>query len=469
MVPMRCSLALALAAATAAVGLVAAGPTAVAAESCNGVAATIVGAGAVAGTPGVDVIVGSAGDDTIDSGAGNDVICAGDGDDVVRDGAGKDKVFLEAGDDVLVAGAAQDRGDSVDGGPGADTADYSARSADLRVKLATAFADDGGPGENDTLRFFENATGGSGDDSITGTDGANVLLGNGGADTITDLAGADTVDGGPGDDRLLQGKNYDGDDQLSGGEGVDEVSYALRSRGPQGEGAVLIDLSGIRTSGTDGGFEGDMLAGLENATSGSGNDTIYGTEGPNVLVTGNGRNRVYAGAGDDVVTGGGGRDDVDDGLGADTVRTGGDCDEIVQSSYSPGDVLDGGAAPCDRLRYTDRDDDLVVDLGVTTPVNGGVGEADVLKGFEHAIGGDGDDVIRGNSAANILGGGYCCAPGDPASDADTLIGLGGADILSGVDGIGGNDTADGGAGRDHCGLDVGDTFIACERQDTYPL
>lgn len=465
---MRFPISLGLAAATAVAGFVIAGPPAVAAESCNGVSATIVGAGTISGTAGVDVIVGSAGDDTIDAGAGNDVICAGDGNDEVRDGSGKDKVFLEAGDDALVAGAVQDRGDNVDGGAGADTADYSTRFADLRLKLTTAFADDGGPGENDTLRAFENATGGSGDDTIGGTDSANVLLGNGGADTITDLAGADTVDGGPGDDRLLQGKNIDGDDQLSGGEGVDEVSYALRSRGPQGEGTLLIDLSGDRTSGSTEAFEGDVLTGLENATTGSGNDQIYGTEGPNVIVTGNGRNRVYAGAGDDVVTGGGGRDDVDDGLGADTVRTGGDCDRVLQSSFSPGDVLDAGAAPCDSLDYTARDDDLALDLGIGTPVNGGVGEADVLKGFENAIGGDGDDVIRGNNAANNLQGGYCCGPSDPASDADLLIGLGGADILSAVDGIGGNDTADGGTGRDHCGLDVGDTFVACERQEAYP-
>jgi Ca2+-binding RTX toxin-like protein len=464
---MRNPIALGLAAATAAAGLVAAGPPAVAAESCNGVAATIVGAGNISGTPGVDVIVGSAGDDTIDGGAGNDVICAGDGDDEVRDGVGKDKVFLEAGDDVLVAGAVQDKGDNADGGTGSDTADYSSRSAKLRVKLATAFADDGGAGENDTLRLFENATGGSGDDTIGGTDDANVLLGNGGADTITDLAGADNVDGGPGDDMLLQGKSKDNGDQLSGGEGVDEVSYALRSfsfeDGPQ----VRIDLRGIGTSGSPG--EGDVLAELENATGGSGNNYIYGTDGPNVIVTGNGDNNVYAGDGDDVITGGGGRDDVYDGGGADTVTTGGGCDRVFQSSYSAGDVLNGGAARCDELDYTDRADDLIVDLGTTTPVNGGVGEADVLLGFEHAIGGDGDDVIRGNSAINFLRGGPLRFPSDPAGDVDVLIGLGGADHLSDRDFVGGNDTADGGAGRDDCSLDAGDTFVACELQDAAPV
>jgi Ca2+-binding RTX toxin-like protein len=178
--PRRLNLPIALA--TAAAGLVALGPPASAdGEMCNGVAATIVGAGAISGTPGNDVIVGSSGDDVIDAGAGNDTICAGDGNDQVSDGLGKDKVFLEGGDDALVAGAVQDRGDVVHGGDGSDTADYSARSDNLRVTLATAFADDGGPGENDTLRFVENATGGSGDDTMVGTDGANVLLGNGGA------------------------------------------------------------------------------------------------------------------------------------------------------------------------------------------------------------------------------------------------------------------------------------------------
>jgi hypothetical protein len=265
---------------------------------------------------------------------------------------------------------------------------------------------------------------------------------------------------------LLQGKTVDREDQLSGGDGVDEISYALRTRGYQGEGNVRIDLSGIRTSGSN--VEGDVLAELERATSGSGNDEIYGTDGPNVLMPGNGRNRVFAGGGDDVVTGGGGVDIVDDGLGADTVTTGGGCDRVIQSSYSPGDRLDGGTAACDQIDYSDRADDLNVDLGTTSPVSGGVGEADVLSGFEDAIGGDGDDVIRGNSAANYLQGGAWRFPSDPSGDADTLIGLGGADDLLDVDQVGGNDTADGGTGLDDCTLDAGDTFVACEQQDAWP-
>ncbi|WP_115935454.1 VCBS domain-containing protein [Aestuariispira insulae] len=50
---------------------------------------------------------------------------------------------------------------------------------------------------------------------------------------------------------------------------------------------------------------------------------------------------------------------------------------------------------------------------------------DVLANFEHAIGGDGDDVLTGNEEANILAGGE----GD-----DTLIASGGNDLMFGGDG-----------------------------------
>ena len=48
---------------------------------CDGLNATIVGQGAIAGTAGNDVIVGSAGNDTIDAGGGNDRVCALGGND----------------------------------------------------------------------------------------------------------------------------------------------------------------------------------------------------------------------------------------------------------------------------------------------------------------------------------------------------------------------------------------------------
>ena len=53
--------------------------------------------------------------------------------------------------------------------------------------------------------WIENATGGSGNDTITGNDLANILIGNGGNDTITGGLGNDTLIGGAGADKLQGG------------------------------------------------------------------------------------------------------------------------------------------------------------------------------------------------------------------------------------------------------------------------
>ncbi|MCJ2045944.1 DUF4214 domain-containing protein [Methylobacterium sp. J-078] len=79
---------------------------------------------------------------------------------------------------------------------------------------------------------IENATGGSGNDSITGNAAANVLVGNAGNDTLTGHGGNDTIDGGAGfdtavfttrfaDTLLLQGGTTT---IFSGAEGVDTLT-----------------------------------------------------------------------------------------------------------------------------------------------------------------------------------------------------------------------------------------------------
>lgn len=65
---------------------------------------------------------------------------------------------------------------------------------------------------------IENATGGSGNDSLIGNAAANVLSGNGGNDTLLGRGGNDRLFGGDGDDLLIGG---DGTDRFTGGAGAD--------------------------------------------------------------------------------------------------------------------------------------------------------------------------------------------------------------------------------------------------------
>ncbi|MBF9234928.1 cadherin domain-containing protein [Microvirga alba] len=55
----------------------------------------------------------------------------------------------------------------------------------------------------DTRSLIENATGGSGDDTIKGNQAGNYLIGNGGIDTLEGGAGDDTLDGGAGADTAV--------------------------------------------------------------------------------------------------------------------------------------------------------------------------------------------------------------------------------------------------------------------------
>lgn len=496
-------LTLGVAALTTIASLVGAGPEADATgETCNGQAATIVGAGSISGTAGRDVIVGSPGDDDIYAGGGNDVICGGagadtifdsegadtlfgnsgddvvaggtgndlvntgDGDDLVADGPGKDTVYLGSGTDEFIAAFNKDIGDGVHGDAGSDTASYRRRAATVKVTLAnSSTADDGAVGETDKLFDIENAVGGHGNDALVGTNGANVLEGGDGDDTINDLGGADVVRGGDGDDTVAQPNTVDPGDDLEGDAGTDEISYAARTA-ELGEVGIHLAGTSDNNGSTLSGGEHDLVRGFENARGGQGVNDIDGTDGPNVIVMGAEGGHVEAFDGDDTITGGAGPDVADDGLGADLVKLGGGCDVAQQPGFSSHDVLDGGTAACDSIVYTQRTDGVVINLDVQTTgaFNGERDEADVLRGFERAYGGRGNDIIRGTQGPNILDAGP-----DPVSDDgfDYLLGLGGPDVLLAHDGVKGNDVIYGGDGNDYGEIDDNDARDSVERLRIY--
>jgi pimeloyl-ACP methyl ester carboxylesterase len=121
-----------------------------AAQTCNGLAATIVGSendDELRGTIGDDVIVGLGGSDRILGGEGNDTICGGDGDDDLYGEGGDDLLLGEAGNDVMAGDNSGVAGnDTCDGGSGIDSAGLlceQALNVDVDVFPVTLFADDG--------------------------------------------------------------------------------------------------------------------------------------------------------------------------------------------------------------------------------------------------------------------------------------------------------------------------------------
>jgi Ca2+-binding RTX toxin-like protein len=131
--------------------------------------------------------------------------------------------------------------------------------------------------------------GGAGNDRLTGGPGDDRFHGGDGVDRLFGGDGDDTLDGGP------------GNDTLDGQRGSDTASYALRTN------PVRVDMS-FKIGGQSGGEiainERDaILATVENAIGGAGDDEVVGGEGYNLLSGGPG--------GADIICGGLGVDTVD--------------------------------------------------------------------------------------------------------------------------------------------------------------
>jgi hypothetical protein len=175
-----------------------------------------------------------------------------------------------------------------------------------------------------------------------------------------------------------------------------------------------------------GGGDDDVVAGREtSADLGPGNDRLTGPtgvggDGDDVL-TAAGGSAAYltGGAGADRLVGGPGPDVLHGGGGPDVLEGADGADRIVVSDGEP-DRADGGAGD-DIASYEASAAAVRVDLADPAP-DGAEGEGDVLRGFESATGGAGDDRLVGDEGPNVLDGG----PG-----SDVLLGRGGDDSLSG--------------------------------------
>ena len=326
----------------------------------------------LSGGAGNDTISGGAGDDTLNGGADDDTVdyssapavvvdldagtATGDGNDTLSN---IENVTGSAFDDVIV----QDNADNtINGGDGEDTVDYSAAGSAVTVDLAAGTGSGDG---DDTLSNIENVTGSPFADTLTGDGGANVLSG---------AAGNDTIDGGAGDDRIAGGA---GDDAIDGGAGSDTADYSnapgsmiidLLFDEALGEGldtlpnienvigsgfndtiildgadndidggggtdtiwflnapAVTVDLA----AGTASGDGTDTLESIENVIGSAFDDTITGDGGANVLRGEAGNDTLIGGAGDDTLLGGTGDDDMDGGDGTDVCNGGPGSDTAV--------------------------------------------------------------------------------------------------------------------------------------------
>ena len=321
------------------------------------------------GGDGTDKLFGGGGADILGGNKGADELHGGDGPDVLRDDGtdtdsanGSDKLFGDGGDDLLAAGEFSSSNtsgagaDTLDGGTGMDTADYSKRTSVLKITEGDGQANDGqGAGilaEHDNLVHAEIVVGGSNGDSITGAAEANTLRGGPGADDLHGGGGTDTLLGEDGDDTLA------GDalaDVLSGGRGVDTASYADRitpvvasldgaaNDGAANEGDLVDDDIEVLASG----FAADQLAGgtrADGIRGNDGNDSLTGAGGDDVLDGNGDDDKLTGGSGDDTLRGGAGNDTfAARDLSKDRVECGPGADTVVA------DPFDSVAADCESV------------------------------------------------------------------------------------------------------------------------
>jgi len=160
---------------------------------------------------------------------------------------------------------------------------------------------------------------------------------------------------------------------------------------------------------------------------------------------------IAGGSGDETIVGSPYADVIHGGAGNDSLEGGGGADSLY------------GDAGTDTLSYTHDVSGVTVDL-TTSTASGGEATGDSISGFEHAVGGSGNDTLLGNGGDNYLEGG---------GGNDTLAGGDGNDIL--VGGIGddilfggaGDDELDGGTGNDTLvGGDGNDSLVGGDNNDT---
>ena len=388
----------------------------------------------VFGDNGDDVLLGGNDNDTLYGGAGNDVLDGGNGNDVLVAGGGNDNLIGGDGNDSIVAGVGNS---TVDGGNGIDTLDLSGLSGIITVSTDTVsgytvFTDSVGNvvhalnieayvlGANSTVAAASSIPGGDTQDNVIngdslanlihGEDGNDTIYGNDGNDTLYGDDGDDVLDGGNGDD-LLYGGN--GDDSLVGGNGNDTlVSDAGTDTLVGGSGTDWADFS-ARDVDLAITINAGNMSGVENIVGGNGNDTLVGDAGDNVIIGGNG---------DDVLSGGLGNDTLVGGLGNNSINGGGGTDWVSYASDTAGIVLDLALG-------VDTNDDGVVDYTISTAQRLSGSEIDTLVGIEHVLGGNGNDMISGDSLTNVLmgGNGNDTLAGGAGNVADTLNGGAGSD------------------------------------------
>ena len=407
----------------------------------DGTGDSIVNTESLVGGQASDEIIGSQFDDTLNGGPGNapDTICGGLGKDTVDYSTKTAPVnvtlsgnpVMPTDPDIVLTGIAgtgarQDcrptiKSNGLGNGQPCISGSTDPNNSCFAYPARDCTPDDGVAGEGDCVgQDVENVIGSPQDDTIFGND-PDPLYGKG---PRVEPTGANRLQGGGGNDLLDGGL---GPDVLEGGDGVlDAVTYEGRSE------TVAASIDGSANDGSpldfnaSSGASDEIKLDVENLIGGNASDVLKGDGDANVLVGGPGDDLLQGHGGGDTLAGSDGLDTLDGGEGGDALD-GGPGDDFLNGGNG-NDAIEGGDGT-DTATWADA----------TTPVtaipngladDGTQNEGDNLGGtVESLIGGLDNDTLVGNGGNGKLEGGG----GD-----DLLDGGFGSDIIIGGSG---NDTA----------------------------
>ena len=180
---------------------------------------------------------------------------------------------------------------------------------------------------------IENATGGTGADTIIGNGSKNLLLGGGGNDSIKGGGNADKLKGGIGKD-VLEGQ--------------------------------------------------------------AGNDKLFGNNGNDTMLGGNGNDTLYGGGGRDSVKGGNGKDTLNGQAGDDTLRGNGGADRFIFAKGGDKDRIVDFQDDVDTIKFTGHGSKAAV-MAAASEIGGDVvfdfGRGDVLTVLNITIDALSDDIL----------------------------------------------------------------------------
>ncbi|MFW9260341.1 M10 family metallopeptidase C-terminal domain-containing protein [Nostoc sp. CALU 546] len=367
-----------------------------------------------------DTITGTFLNDDLFGGFGNDTLLGDDGNDSLFGEQGDDRLSGDAGNDTLYGGVGNDTYSFVASTAlgtdtiietttgGTDTINFSGTTVAVNLNLGVTTSQT----VNSNLKLIlsannviENATGGTGNDTLTGNTLNNTLIGGGGNDRLQGLTGNDTysfvANTALGTDTIIE--------TTTGG--TDTINFSGTT--------VAVNLNlGVTTSQTVNSNLNLILSAnnvIENATGGTGNDTLTGNTLNNTLIGGGGNDRLQGLTGNDTYS------------------------FVANSALGTDTIIETTTGGTDTINFSGTTVAVNLNLGVTTSQTVNSNLKLILSAnnvIENATGGTGNDILTGNTLNNTLIGG---------DGNDQLQGLAGNDTLLGGNG---NDTLTGGIGSD---------------------